>query len=198
MTYTEWQSKLSDYESPMTDYMEMVIQYGYVVLFSASFTLTPLLAYILNIFEIRVDAFKLSYLVRRPYPQPAEDIGIWFSIIQIVAYIGIVTNVAIAIFTAHIFDVDLASKWLLFLLIEHALLLFKYMLSSYIPDMPQEVSNAQMWQERQVNEKMYGKLTSTEDERKLKNLDFKPSEDAKPCSLDKGDIDEDNEVFSTI
>jgi len=132
----------------MTDYMELVIQYGYVVLFSASFTLTPLLAYILNIFEVRVDAYKLSYLVRRPYPAQAETIGIWFYIIQAVAYIGIVTNVAIAIFTAHIFDVDIASKWLLFLLIEHALLLFKFMLSSYIPDTPKEVSDAKQWQER--------------------------------------------------
>jgi anoctamin-5 len=43
----------------MSDYMELVIQYGYVVLFSASFTLTPLLAYFLNLFEIRVDAAKM-------------------------------------------------------------------------------------------------------------------------------------------
>lgn len=148
MTYTEEQSKLSAYETPMSDYMETVIQYGYVVLFSASFTLAPLLAWILNIFEVRVDAYKLCYLVRRPYPQPTETIGIWFYIIQALAYIGIVTNIAIAIFTAHIFDVNLENKWLLFLLIEHALLLFKYMLSSYIPDVPREVSDAKQWQER--------------------------------------------------
>lgn len=81
MSYTEQQAKLGPYETPMSDYMELVIQYGYVILFSASFTLTPLLAYILNLFEYRVDAYKLCYLVRRPYPQTTENIGIWFYII---------------------------------------------------------------------------------------------------------------------
>ena len=45
---------------------------------------------------------------------------------------------------------------------------------------------------------MYGKLTSTEDERKLKKLDFKTSPGAKVCSLEEKDIDEDNEQFSSI
>ena len=81
MSYTEQQSKHYQYETPMSDYMELVIQYGYVILFSSSFTLTPLLAYILNLFEVRVDAFKLCYLTRRPYPQMSENIGIWYNII---------------------------------------------------------------------------------------------------------------------
>jgi hypothetical protein len=59
MSSTEKQAKLGFYETPMSDYMELVIQYGYVVLFSASFTLTPLLAYLLNLFEVRVDASKM-------------------------------------------------------------------------------------------------------------------------------------------
>lgn len=148
MTPTEEQSKLGLYETPMSDYMELVIQYGYVILFSASFPLTAILAYILNVIEYRIDAFKLCHLVRRPYPQPAENIGIWYYIIQSIAYIGIVTNVAIAIFTAHIFDTSLESKWVIFLIIEHALLLFKFALSSYIPDTPYLVSYAKTWQER--------------------------------------------------
>jgi hypothetical protein len=145
MTYTEQQSKLADYETPMSDYMELVIQYGYVILFSASFTLVPLLAYILNIFEIRVDASKMCYLVRRPFPGRAENIGIWFYIIQSIAYAGIVTNVAIAIFTAHVFDTDITTKWLIFIYIEHGLFLFKFLLSQLINDTPYTVAQALTW-----------------------------------------------------
>ena len=58
-SYTEEQSKLGLYADPMSDYMELVIQYGYVVLFSSVFPLTPIMAYVLNIFEVRVDSAKL-------------------------------------------------------------------------------------------------------------------------------------------
>jgi len=145
MSYTEEQSKHYQYETPMSDYMELVIQYGYVILFSSSFALTPLLAYILNLFEVRVDAFKLCYLTRRPYPQMAENIGIWYLIIQCIAWAGIITNVGIMVFTAHCFDTDLANKWLIFLIIEHCLFLFKFLLSSWIPDTPYVVNEAKQW-----------------------------------------------------
>lgn len=191
MTYTEFQSKLSPYETPMWDYMELVIQYGYVILFSAAFTLAPLLAFALNLFEIRVDAYKYSYLVRRPFPQPQENIGIWFVIIQAIAYSGIVTNVAIAIFTAHIFDTSLEEKWIIFLLIEHALLLFKFLQSSAIPDTPFIVKQAKIWQARRVAEKMYNKCVTTEDERLQRNLHFTES-GADKIGLKEEEIDEDN------
>ena len=45
---------------------------------------------------------------------------------------------------------------------------------------------------------MYGKLISTEDERKKKNLEFKTSPEAKRCTLDEADIDDDNQKFSNI
>jgi hypothetical protein len=62
MTDTERQASLNPYESPLEDYMELVIQYGYIVLFSAAFTLTPFLAFFLNLLEVRVDAYKLVNL----------------------------------------------------------------------------------------------------------------------------------------
>ena len=52
----EKNSKLSAYESPLDDYMEMANQFGYVALFGSSFALVPLLALIEITIEIRVDA----------------------------------------------------------------------------------------------------------------------------------------------
>ena len=42
--------------------MELVIDYGYIVMFAAGQPLVPFLALVLNIFEVRVDAFKLCHL----------------------------------------------------------------------------------------------------------------------------------------
>ena len=59
MCPVEKQSKLEDYEEPLDDYMEMVILYGNVVMFSAACPILPLLALILIVVEIRLDAWKL-------------------------------------------------------------------------------------------------------------------------------------------
>ena len=52
------------------EYLELVIQFGFVTLFVASFPLAPLVALINNILEIRVDAHKVSWheLVRVSIP----------------------------------------------------------------------------------------------------------------------------------
>ena len=46
MYQVEMESKLEVYESPLDDYMEMVIQFGYVALFGASLPFIATLAFI--------------------------------------------------------------------------------------------------------------------------------------------------------
>ena len=48
------------------DYLELVIQYGYVTMFAAAFPLGALINYIFLFFERRSDAFKIENLCRRP------------------------------------------------------------------------------------------------------------------------------------
>jgi len=82
------------------DYAEIIVQFGYVTLFVAAFPLAPLLALANNIIEIRVDAFKLICVHRRPDPLGAEDIGTWHSILEVMAATSVVTNGLIVCFTA--------------------------------------------------------------------------------------------------
>lgn len=49
------------------DYMELLLQYGYLSCFAVAFPLAPLLAFLNNLFEGRVDRLKLS-TCRRPLP----------------------------------------------------------------------------------------------------------------------------------
>uniref|UniRef100_A0A3Q3B3G7 Anoctamin n=1 Tax=Kryptolebias marmoratus TaxID=37003 RepID=A0A3Q3B3G7_KRYMA len=57
------------------EYMEMIIQFGFVTLFVASFPLAPLFALLNNIIEIRLDAKKFVTELRRPVAARAKDIG---------------------------------------------------------------------------------------------------------------------------
>ncbi|XP_047431254.1 anoctamin-6 [Mugil cephalus] len=82
------------------EYLEMVIQFGFVTLFVASFPLAPALALINNLFEIRVDAWKFTTQFRRIVPEKAQDIGAWQPILQGIAILAVVTNAMIIAFTS--------------------------------------------------------------------------------------------------
>ena len=60
------QATLDDYDNTFDDMLEMVNQFGLVVLFSAALPVAPALALINNIIEVRSDAFKLTTLKRPP------------------------------------------------------------------------------------------------------------------------------------
>nr|CAI5828392.1 unnamed protein product [Callosobruchus analis] len=77
------------------EYMNLVIQYGFVVFFVAGFPLAPALALVGNLFDLRLDAYKLARCIRRPVPKRVIGVGAWFGILQAVTYAGVVTNVSI-------------------------------------------------------------------------------------------------------
>ncbi|XP_038139835.1 anoctamin-5-like isoform X1 [Cyprinodon tularosa] len=82
------------------EYLEMVIQFGFITLFVASFPLAPLLALFNNILEIRVDAWKFTTQFRRPVASKARNIGAWQEILNSVAILSVVTNAFIMAFTS--------------------------------------------------------------------------------------------------
>ncbi|VDM96708.1 unnamed protein product [Thelazia callipaeda] len=67
------------------EYLEMVIQFGFVTLFVSAFPLAPLFALLNNILEIRVDAYKYVVATRRPMPERERDIGIWLPILNMIS-----------------------------------------------------------------------------------------------------------------
>uniref|UniRef100_A0A7N6FI63 Anoctamin n=1 Tax=Anabas testudineus TaxID=64144 RepID=A0A7N6FI63_ANATE len=82
------------------EYLEMVIQFGFITLFVASFPLAPLLALINNIIEVRVDAWKLTTQFRRPVAAKAHSLGAWEEILSGIAILSVVTNAFIVAFTS--------------------------------------------------------------------------------------------------
>lgn len=72
----------------------LVIQFGFITIFVAAFPLAPFFALANNIFEIRIDSNKLICETRRPIADRAQDLGIWFNILEAVAKIAVISNVS--------------------------------------------------------------------------------------------------------
>ncbi|XP_035273975.1 anoctamin-1-like isoform X2 [Anguilla anguilla] len=82
------------------EYMEMIIQFGFVTLFVASFPLAPLFALLNNIIEIRLDAKKFVAELRRPIAARAKDIGIWYNILRGIGKVAVIVNAFVIAFTS--------------------------------------------------------------------------------------------------
>ncbi|KAL1116216.1 hypothetical protein AAG570_005711 [Ranatra chinensis] len=102
--YTSWEV---DYQlqdpgrlALFEEYLEMVIQYGFVTLFVAAFPLAPVFALLNNIGEIRLDAYKMVVQARRPLAERVEDIGAWYGILQGVTYCAVVSNAFVIAYTS--------------------------------------------------------------------------------------------------
>ncbi|KAL2092956.1 hypothetical protein ACEWY4_010268 [Coilia grayii] len=92
---------LEPYEGLSPEYMEMVIQYGFVTLFVASFPLAPVFALLNNVIEIRLDAAKFITEVRRPDAVRAKEIGIWYNILNGISKFAVITNAFVISFTSE-------------------------------------------------------------------------------------------------
>lgn len=181
----EYDSKLEPYETPLDDYMEMIVQFGYVAMFGVASPIIALLALIEITLEIRVDAWKLCNLTRRPDPNRSDSIGVWLDIILAIAYAGAVTNAAIMAFTSTVFDqFDPYISVLMFLLIEHAFIVLMYIVGAYVPDIPHTVQDGLDWGKRLVSEK----LISWKENAKEVHAEYSSSQGHEHFLVEKNDL----------
>jgi len=148
----EIEGKKENYTGTFDEYCEMVIQFGYVTMFAASFPLAPLLAVLNNVVEIRTDALKLLTAHSRPEYKGASGIGAWYNILEFLGIASVITNCLLIGFsidsvadtfggvpyipTAQRISQVPYHTLVVIVVIEHFLLFTKYMLAEVIPDMP--------------------------------------------------------------
>lgn len=68
---------MSDHQGTFDDYLEQFLLFGYVSLFSCVYPLAAVLVVFNNITEVYSDAFKMCHVFKRPFSDPASDIGVW-------------------------------------------------------------------------------------------------------------------------
>ncbi len=86
------QALLEPYES-FDDWQEIIIQYGYIVLFASVFPLGPILSWLANEIKRHHDLFKLKYVSQHPIPR--KVLGPWTSILHTITLMAVLTNSAI-------------------------------------------------------------------------------------------------------
>ncbi|XP_076753625.1 anoctamin-1-like isoform X2 [Xylocopa sonorina] len=128
--YLQW---IKDYKlvewgprSLFPEYLEMVLQYGFVTIFVAAFPLAPVFALLNNVFEMRLDAKKLLVMYRRPVGQRVIDIGIWYRILGSISKLSVVTNGFIIAFTSNfiprlVYQISVSDNYSLEGFLEHSL-----------------------------------------------------------------------------
>ena len=65
------------FQSTLDDFLELFFQFGYVFLFSAVYPVAGFWALVSNLIELRMDAFKLCFILRKPAPKQCDGIGTW-------------------------------------------------------------------------------------------------------------------------
>lgn len=83
------------------DFNEIVIQFGYVMFFSAAFPAAAFLSWFNNIMEIRLDAYTILNCEPRPSSGRSGGIGVWFEIIELMSFVAIVINALIFALTSN-------------------------------------------------------------------------------------------------
>ena len=125
---------LAEYQGPFNDYSDTIIQFGYVVFFMTVVPLIAFLALFENLIKIRLSAWKICFLYRRPFVELVEDVGLWSKLMETMGGVGLVVNTALIVFTSNSFiSYPIETKWVIFLSAEQFLLVYKTLLSWCIP-----------------------------------------------------------------
>ncbi|VEN36989.1 unnamed protein product [Callosobruchus maculatus] len=140
MSQAELESTLYKYDGTFSDHLEMTIQLGYVILFSAAFSPAALCALLNNLIEIRVDAFKLVCICQRPFGQRVPNIGTWQTVMEYMSIMAVLVNCALIGLSGQVHrifsDMNATQTILLIVALEHIMLVIRFIITCAIPDIP--------------------------------------------------------------
>ncbi|KAF2761342.1 DUF590-domain-containing protein [Pseudovirgaria hyperparasitica] len=78
-----------------SDLREMVVQFGYLSLFSVVWPVTAVSFLVNNWFELRADAIKICVEMQRPVPWRSDTIGPWLDSLEFLAWVGSMSTAAL-------------------------------------------------------------------------------------------------------
>ncbi|XP_052002321.1 anoctamin-10-like [Xyrauchen texanus] len=136
------ETDMNTYLGTFDDYLEQFLLFGYVSLFSCVYPLAAVLLVLNNITEVYSDAFKMCHVFKRPFTEPASDIGVWQLAFETMSIIAVVTNCALIGLSPQVKEYFPESETQLILIVvavEHVLLALKFILAFVIPDVPKRI-----------------------------------------------------------
>jgi hypothetical protein len=146
------ESKLTKYEGTFDDYLEMVIQFGYIYMFGWAYPLVSFFSFLNNLIEVRSDMYKLTKTLQRPLQKDSPNIGPWHDVVEFMSVVGVVTNMSYLIIEFSNTELAFAFEFLasfstiqrigLVIAIEHIILAAKAVSSRLIPTVPEDIRDA--------------------------------------------------------
>ncbi|EYC12594.1 hypothetical protein Y032_0046g1314 [Ancylostoma ceylanicum] len=141
------------------EFNEKIILFGTTMMFAALFPLAPLIALIIGLIDLRIDALRLLWLNRRPIPVMASGIGIWLPILYFLQYAAVMTNAFIIAFTSDfcsnffsdVMYCDIKNRLLIVIVFQNMVFILKYVFQSIIPTVPASIRVAQRRKRYVVN-----------------------------------------------
>ncbi|XP_077423505.1 anoctamin-10 isoform X1 [Vanacampus margaritifer] len=124
------------------EYIELLVQFGYLSLFSCVYPLTAVLLLINNVMEIRSDAYKICKLFRKPFCAPAANMGVWQIAFEILSFVAVVSNCWLLTLSPqlqrmrHEGQMSSDEIMLIAVMAEHVLIIVKVIVAALIPDEP--------------------------------------------------------------
>ncbi|XP_043084259.1 anoctamin-10 [Puntigrus tetrazona] len=136
------QGSLPTFPGLFAEYIELLVQFGYLSLFSCVYPLTAPLLLLNNLTEIRTDAYKLCKLFNKPFSAPVADMGVWQTAFEVLSFISVMSNCWLLLLSPRVKelteDAGLSSSKVLVIavIVEHVLIVVKMILAFMIPDEP--------------------------------------------------------------
>jgi len=189
MSGPEKQAKMQTFDV-YEDMDEILLLYGYTVLFIVAAPWVPLIALISIVVECFLDQKKLILYYRRPTPQPAANNEPWDTAFDVFGFLAVLTNAALFIFSGHTFDKWMHSqKIMLFLCIEFSTILLRIFVSVMLPAIPRRVRLLQLQQDVMVHRHM--DLGGEEDDHETRASAMRTTAQPPPYVFDKDQEDDD-------
>ncbi|KAH6856677.1 calcium-activated chloride channel-domain-containing protein [Chaetomium sp. MPI-CAGE-AT-0009] len=104
------EAELDEYDVTI-DYREMVVQFGYLSLFSVVWPLTACSFLVNNWVEARSDAMKIASNCQRPIPWRADSIGPWLDALGFLSWLGSLISAALVFLFRNGATLSTGSPW---------------------------------------------------------------------------------------
>jgi anoctamin-10 len=83
------------------DYLEIILNLGYITLFASSFSLAPAIMFVFHLVERVSDRYKIMNTYQRPLPFKSKGIGSWHVVMNMILIVSVFSNITLFAFSSE-------------------------------------------------------------------------------------------------
>eukprot|EP00932_Pfiesteria_piscicida_P018594 SRR837773.5442.p3 GENE.SRR837773.5442~~SRR837773.5442.p3 ORF type:complete len:279 (-),score=145.72 SRR837773.5442:140-928(-) len=151
MSAAEQQSKRDKYDE-FYDSDEMLLNHGYATFFAVTSPWVVAATLLASLLQIVMDMKGLMDHKQRPMPTRARSNDPWSTALEVYGVLASSTNVCLLIFASEQYEAwTFTEKLVMFIFMEHLLILARVALKAIFPEVPSNVELQQLKQEHMVH-----------------------------------------------